>query len=156
MDDHLSRPLRAGREAPALILGPWRATCNGPIGDCCGEDCPFHSQRVRWAVVSVALATCQRQAAPVRTVNAHRLALPWLSPGTLTLCSSDFPLAEASDRPSGIIQLLRRRLQGRQRSMVPKGRFELPRPYGHYALNVARLPVPPLRPLALSSASHYT
>ncbi len=28
---------------------------------------------------------------------------------------------------------------------VPKGRFELPRPYGHYALNVARLPVPPLR-----------
>lgn len=30
-------------------------------------------------------------------------------------------------------------------SMVPKGRFELPRPFGHYALNVARLPVPPLR-----------
>jgi hypothetical protein len=29
--------------------------------------------------------------------------------------------------------------------MVPKGRFELPRPYGHYALNVARLPIPPLR-----------
>ncbi len=28
---------------------------------------------------------------------------------------------------------------------VPKGRFELPRPYGHYTLNVARLPVPPLR-----------
>ena len=24
--------------------------------------------------------------------------------------------------------------------MVPKGRFELPCPYGHYALNVARLP----------------
>ena len=29
--------------------------------------------------------------------------------------------------------------------MVPKGRFELPRGYPHYALNVARLPVPPLR-----------
>lgn len=28
---------------------------------------------------------------------------------------------------------------------VPKGRFELPRGYPHYALNVARLPVPPLR-----------
>jgi hypothetical protein len=39
--------------------------------------------------------------------------------------------------------------------MVPKGRFELPRPYGHYALNVARLPVPPLRPAALSSAYKY-
>ena len=28
---------------------------------------------------------------------------------------------------------------------MPKGRFELPRGYPHYALNVARLPVPPLR-----------
>ena len=28
----------------------------------------------------------------------------------------------------------------RQTMMVPKGRFELPHPYGHYALNVARLP----------------
>ncbi len=27
-----------------------------------------------------------------------------------------------------------------QVKMVPKGRFELPCPYGHYALNVARLP----------------
>src|SRR5215213_2630039 len=32
-----------------------------------------------------------------------------------------------------------------QGSAVPKGRFELPRGYPHYALNVARLPVPPLR-----------
>jgi hypothetical protein len=40
--------------------------------------------------------------------------------------------------------------------MVPKGRFELPRPYGHYALNVARLPVPPLRRVALSSAYDYS
>jgi hypothetical protein len=40
--------------------------------------------------------------------------------------------------------------------MVPKGRLELPRPYGHYALNVARLPIPPLRRVALSSARHYT
>src|SRR5437870_2356594 len=28
---------------------------------------------------------------------------------------------------------------------VPKGRFELPRANAHYALNVARLPIPPLR-----------
>ena len=28
----------------------------------------------------------------------------------------------------------------RHLKLVPKGRFELPRPYGHYALNVARLP----------------
>ena len=34
--------------------------------------------------------------------------------------------------------------------MVPKVRFELTRPYGHYALNVARLPVPPLRRIRLN------
>ena len=31
---------------------------------------------------------------------------------------------------------------------MPKGRFELPRGYPHYALNVARLPIPPLRRVA--------
>ena len=36
-------------------------------------------------------------------------------------------------------------LHHRSESAVPKGRFELPRGYPHYALNVARLPVPPLR-----------
>jgi hypothetical protein len=29
--------------------------------------------------------------------------------------------------------------------MMPKVGFEPTRPYGHYALNVARLPIPPLR-----------
>ncbi len=28
---------------------------------------------------------------------------------------------------------------------MPKGRLELPRALAHYALNVARLPIPPLR-----------
>ena len=32
-----------------------------------------------------------------------------------------------------------------QAPVVPKGRLELPQPYGYYALNVARLPIPPLR-----------
>src|SRR5689334_14575405 len=35
---------------------------------------------------------------------------------------------------------------------VPKGGFEPPRAFAHYALNVARLPVPPLRPAAGSIA----
>jgi hypothetical protein len=35
---------------------------------------------------------------------------------------------------------------------VPKGRFELPRGYPHYALNVARLPIPPLRRGSLREA----
>jgi hypothetical protein len=29
--------------------------------------------------------------------------------------------------------------------LVPKGGLEPPREYSHYALNVARLPIPPLR-----------
>lgn len=156
MDDHLSRSRMEDR-TPSVCSQPRTLASNlnrGPVGDCCGEDCPFHSQLVGWAIVSVALTAGMSPAAPVRTVNTHRHAFPWLSPGTLALCSSDFPLAEASDRPSGIIQLLRRRSMNERRSMVPKGRFELPRPYGHYALNVARLPVPPLRRVALSSASY--
>ena len=35
--------------------------------------------------------------------------------------------------------------------MVPKVGFEPTRPCDHYALNVARLPVPPLRPITVSS-----
>jgi hypothetical protein len=38
----------------------------------------------------------------------------------------------------------------RRITLVPKGRFELPRGYPHYALNVARLPIPPLRPAPLA------
>ena len=37
---------------------------------------------------------------------------------------------------SGLIDTKRRMIS----AVVPKGRFELPRPCGHYALNVARLP----------------
>ena len=33
---------------------------------------------------------------------------------------------------------------------MPKGGVEPPLPYGNYALNVARLPVPPLRQVALT------
>ena len=50
---------------------------------------------------------------------------PWLSPGTLALCSSDFPLdpCEPSDRPSlsprSIVKVA-------DETLVPKGRLELP------------------------------
>ena len=40
----------------------------------------------------------------------------------------------------------------RSEKWVPKGRFELPRANAHYALNVARLPIPPLRPKMTTSA----
>ena len=41
-----------------------------------------------------------------------------------------------------------------RRDRVPKGRFELPRASAHYALNVARLPIPPLRPRERTSDEH--
>ena len=40
--------------------------------------------------------------------------------------------------------------------LVPKGRFELPRGHPHYALNVARLPVPPLRHMVIPDARYDT
>ena len=109
-------------------------------------------------MVSVAL-TRQRRV-PIWTVNGRCRPLPRLSPGTLALCSPDFPLT--LDGPATITLTLDELLScKRARSnpasrparvgcgvnMVPKGRFELPRGCPHYALNVARLPVPPLRPV---------
>jgi hypothetical protein len=101
-------------------------------------------------------------------------APPRLSPGTRALCSSDFPLAPKRQRPSLPTPCLgcqraaaspwvsgcsgvevsgdtltpspsHPETRSPSESAVPKGRFELPRGYPHYALNVARLPVPPLR-----------
>ena len=67
LDGHLSRPL-AG---PATSSPSWRLSTfglgeqpdNGRIGDCCGEDCPFHSRRCRhWrAFVAVALVHVNRE-----------------------------------------------------------------------------------------------
>ncbi len=81
-------------------------------------------------------------------------AFPRLSPGTLALCSSDFPLTrKPGQRPSSTpcgeglrMSTCAGRIDSIFPSPVPRGRFELPRGYPHYALNVARLPVPPHRP----------
>ena len=156
-DGHLSRPLAgpAASSPPRLLStsGLGEPPRNGRFGDCCGEDCPFHPGGEPPVLVAVALAR-----SPARrfwTVDAE--APPRLSPGTLALCSPDFPLTpRVSDRPP----CPRPRCKGTRprpfrlasetgsdRTLVPKGRFELPRGYPHYALNVARLPVSPLRPV---------
>lgn len=155
---HLSRRRnpRAGHVvafAAALDFGPRRVTCKRPSRRLLRGGLPFslrRGMRCRPAMVSVALMGREDLAAmPIWTVDAHRRAPPRLSPGTLTLCSSDFPLAS---RPATVLpnatQLLKPRACQRQAPApaVPKGRFELPRAFAHYALNVARLPVPPLRP----------
>jgi hypothetical protein len=113
---------------------------------------PFSPRPVaRTVLVAVALAPAR----PVRQSGlSAALPPPWLSPGT-PLCAARTFLwlsRRTSDHPSSSRHAPRIRLSkysprrvARAEVLVPKGRFELPRPYGHYALNVARLPVPPLR-----------
>ena len=75
--------------------------------------------------------------------------------GHPALCCSDFPLRIAPQRPSRSFTPINL-VKGPHASsacgipicgndMVPKEGFEPSRPNGHYALNVARLPIPPLR-----------
>jgi hypothetical protein len=61
---------------------------------------PAPIDRPEPAMVSVALTPAGNPAsAPIWTVSVHRTTLPRVSPGTLALRSSDFPLARrASDR----------------------------------------------------------
>jgi hypothetical protein len=144
---------------------------SGRFGDCCGEDCPFHpdGHPPVWSL----LLSRGLPHANLDCRRAVSRAPPRLSPGTRALCSSDFPLAPKRQRPSLPTPCLGCQCAGRRGSQgcrvsrcqgitftpppshpttvppspsaVPKGRFELPRGYPHYALNVARLPVPPLR-----------
>jgi hypothetical protein len=88
------------------------------------------------------------------------------------LCSSDFPLASSrNQRPSfflafaptiadhalqSFVKVQPAPLRRGQEEWVPKGRLELPRPYEHYALNVARLPIPPLRPVVTPPQNDIT
>ncbi len=74
---------------------------NGRIGDCCGEDCPFQPESTDRSADREWSLLLSRRSVPIWTVDAE--ASPRFSPGTLALCSSDFPLAEASDRPSHLI-----------------------------------------------------
>ena len=172
-DGHLSRP----HKGPATSSPSWRLStsglgeqpASGRFGDCCGEDCPFHPGKP--VLVSVALAR-----SPARQSGLSTRGLPRASPAfTGHPCSVQLGLSSGAETPATILAHPIPRLStcsgfalsvkvsgcGFQGQMcvptpcdpvtliaaVPKGRFELPRGYPHYALNVARLPVPPLRPV---------
>ena len=93
-----------GPEGPATSSPSWRLStsglgeqpASGRFGDCCGEDCHFHPGHP--VLVSVALARLPARRSGLSTPVAR--TPPWLSPGTLALCSSDFPLASKRQRPS--------------------------------------------------------
>ena len=133
----------------ALDFRPRRATVFvGRFGDCCREDCPFHSARQSPpALVTVALATAE-DLAPIWTVDAVARRLPGFhrAPRSVQLGLSSDPQGQRPSFSSTLASARSRSLVKVQpaptarASLVPKGRLELPRPYGHYALNVARLP----------------
>ena len=136
----------------ALDFRPWRATCKRPNRRLLRGGLPFSARQAQW---TRGFGFCCSRAFRRANVDCQRDALPRLSPGTRALCSSDFPLvhqvAQRSSFPScgEAIALSTCVDQVAQSALgpgpVPKGRFELPRDYSHYALNVARLPIPPLR-----------
>ena len=103
LDGHLSRPL-AG---PATSSPSWRLSTfglgeqpdNGRIGDCCGEDCPFHSRLCRhWrAFVAVALAHGDRERQSGLSTCFHDSLAFTRHPCSVQLGLSSRP--KASDHP---------------------------------------------------------
>jgi hypothetical protein len=125
---------------------------NGRFGDCCGEDCPFHPwRRPKPPLGTVSVALTRRARADLDCRRSSRRPGFHRAP---SLCAArTFLWRNASDHPSARIlgcQRAGRAVDGGANrpsdscrstgSLVPKGRFELPRGYPHYALNVARLP----------------
>src|SRR5215218_8222582 len=91
---------------PATSSHSWRLStsglgeqpASGRFGDCCGEDCPFHSGGCppAWSLLL-------SRGKPRANLDCRRTVPrppPRLSPGTHALCSSDFPLARKRQRPS--------------------------------------------------------
>ena len=173
LDGHLSRPQKGpATSSPSWRLstsGLGEQPASGRFGDCCGEDCPFHPGKP--VLVSVALARSPARQSGLSTPGSPCVSPAF----TGHPCSVQLGLSSGAETPATILAHPMPRLsmcgtlgvarwQGVEvpgecvypvtlspsdpvtsGSAVPKGRFELPRGYPHYALNVARLPVPPLR-----------
>ncbi len=132
---------------------PGSAACDR-IGDCSREDCPFHPARRSGRHRFCCSQAVTRPPASGGTVSAvkrfpgFRRAPCSVLPGlSSTACATAVILPNT---PYCLVNAPRisteARPQGDER-VVPKEGFEPSRPYGHYALNVARLPIPPLRPM---------
>ena len=135
----------------ALDFRSRRATCKRPNRRLLRGGLPFSFPKVAlWDLVSVALASGD---APIWTVSATNHASPIFigHPRSMQLGLSSGSPGRSSDHPflpAVWYSLVKVREAREQRHAdwasiyepVPKGRFELPRDYSHYALNVARLP----------------
>ena len=165
-DGHLSRypepeyrSRRRLRDCSRLLASASNRLCR-PVRRLLQGGLPFSLHPAnRLAFVAVALATTE-VVAPIWTVDGSpRLPGFHRAPRSTQLGLSSDPWA--SDHPSSqhhAAMLLAHHLskyrphRGRcGQHVVPKGRLELPRPYEHYALNVARLPIPPLRPATIAT-----
>jgi hypothetical protein len=108
-------------------------------------------RREQNGMVSVALARSK----PCANLDCRRLAPPpWLSPGALALRGPDFPLTLAGQRSSfhpfpQLSMCMIRKTGSRRQAIRPvawcRGGDSNSHGLPHYALNVARLPVPPHR-----------
>lgn len=135
-----------------------RAACDR-IGDCSREDCPFHPARRSGRHRFCCSRVVPHAPAPMRkrrrlgTVSISRRCCPGFrrAPCSVLLGLSSgarAPAAILPDTPCCLVNAPHHVMRGRPSGigrMVPKEGFEPSRPYGHYALNVARLPIPPLR-----------
>ncbi len=87
----------------------------------------------------------RRTGVPIWTVDQHCCRPPWLSPGTPLCAARTFLEQQCCPRPS--FRPLYSLVNVRTGSLSPRCRRGDLNSHGfpHYALNVARLPIPPLR-----------
>ncbi len=147
-DDHLSQPIGLATSSPSWLLSTsdlGEQPASGRIGDCCGEDCPFQPVPTNRFGNGFCCSHAEACLSGLST-RQNRAALAF----TRHPCSVQLGLSSGSRMGSSghpqltVVQFACQRA-GIEFDPVPRGRFELPRGYPHYALNVARLPVPPHR-----------
>lgn len=146
-DGHLSQPIGLATSSPSWLLSTsdlGEQPANGRIGDCCGEDYPFQPLPIARPGNGFCCSRAEARRCGLSTHECAALAF------TRHPCSVQLGLSsDARTGPAAILFSLscdsHVNVLWIASDPVPRGRFELPRGYPHYALNVARLPVPPHR-----------
>ncbi len=141
------RRLRGGSRLPALASNLLAAESEIAAGRIALFSPRGLSQR-EWFLLLSRLAACLCGLSTRERVSPAFTGHPCSSQLGLSsnpLGISGHPLLAACEYSH--LKRARTSIHSQESSPVPRGRFELPRGYPHYALNVARLPVPPHRPI---------